>query len=467
MTWKIRKGCFVAAILSFAIPMSAGTPLSVAARKAVESLRSRPASSRGPLDIVKSLTVEAGPRPAGSAGDRAAVDWALRTMKALGLSNVHAEPVSVPHWVRGTASAQVVTPFRQVFSAVALGGSIGTPEEGIEADVVRVDSLEALDRLDKADVAGRIVFFDRPMRRTRDGSGYGGAVVVRGSGAIHAARLGAIAVVIRSISTSSNRLPHTGAMRYDENVPKIPAAAISNPDADLLVEELSQGSPVRLRLTLTSRSLSPEVSANVIGEVPGSRSPEEIVLLGAHLDSWDLGTGAQDDGAGCGIVLEAARRIAALPVRPGRTVRVVLFANEEFGLSGATAYAEAHASELFRHVIASESDSGSGCAYRFSTHVAFAALGSFDEMADLLAPMGISRGGNDAGGGADLGPLGEKGVPVASISQDSSLYFDVHHSANDTLDKIQPLELEQVAAAFSIFAYCAAETSDRFTPVGD
>ena len=419
-------------------------------------------SGSGAFDVARALTVEVGPRLAGSAGDRAAVVWGLRALPGLGLRNVRAEEVTVPHWERGTASGWITAPYPQPVALTALGGSVGTSEEGIAAEVVRLDSLAALRELPSDALKGKIVFFDVAMERTPDGTGYGRAVGVRGRGASEAAKRGAAAVLIRSIGTDRNRLPHTGALRYAEDAPRIPAAALSGPDADLLAAQVASGRPVAFRLLLTARLLSDAVSSNVVGEIPGREAPEEIVLLGCHLDSWDLGTGAQDDAAGCAIVLAAARLLGELPRPPRRTVRVVLFANEEFGLSGARAYAAAHAAELGSHVVAAEADSGAGRVWRFATRVAPEALGLAAEIAAVLAPLGIEPGGNEANGGADIGPLRRLGVPVVSLQQDMSGYFDVHHTANDTLDKIGPTDLDQPAAAFAAFAFLAAEAPTDF-----
>ncbi|HEY2291141.1 MAG TPA: M20/M25/M40 family metallo-hydrolase [Thermoanaerobaculia bacterium] len=411
------------------------------------------------FDIVRSLTVEVGPRPAGSRAYDAAVQWGLRKMRELGFSNVHAEKTTVPHWVRGEESGEIVAPYPQPVHLAALGGSVGTPSAGIEAQVIAVPSLDAAAKLDPAQVKGKIVFYDNRMRRAKDGRGYGEAVPVRGGGASAAAKLGAVAVLIRSIGTDHNRTPHTGAMRYQDGVEKIPAAALSNPDADLLAEEIAAGKPVTFRLKLGAHTEPDVETASVVGEVPGRErggreKPEEIVLLGAHLDSWDLGTGAIDDGAGCAIVMETARRIAELPKKPRRTIRVVLFANEEFGTSGARSYAEAHQDELARHVMAGESDLGSGRVWRISSRVDPARL---PVIADLAKLLGVEQGANDSGGGADIGPLAPARVPVISLSQDASEYFDYHHTANDTLDKIDPKDLDQNVAAWAAVAYAVAD----------
>jgi carboxypeptidase Q len=412
------------------------------------------------LEIVRSLTFEVGPRSAGSPGDRAAVDWALRTLRQLGFENVHAEKVTVPHWDRGTISGEILSPWPQPVVLAALGGSVGTSaagDAGIEAEVVEVPSLAALDKLDPARVQGKIVFYNVRMERTRDVSGYRDAVPVRGAGASRAAKRGAVAVLLRSIGTGHDRFPHTGAMRYEEGGTKIPAVALSPADADLLAAEVASGRPVRFRLRSTARMLPEAESANVVGEIRGRERPDEIVLLGAHLDSWDLGTGGIDDGAGVGIVAEAARRIGQLKERPRRTIRVVLFANEEFGTSGARAYAQAHAAELPKHVFTAESDLGAGKVYRLSSAVAPDHLPVVAELAKLLTPLGVEPGGNDAHGGSDISPLGQAGVPLLDFDQDATSYFDWHHSANDTVDKIDPKEIDQNVAAWAAVAYAVAD----------
>ncbi len=460
--------------LALVVSLLAAAPLAAAAAPAPtpalpsairqQAVRLREDAMKGTraYNWVASLTTEVGPRLAGSRGDQAAVEWGLRTLRELGFENVRAEPATVPHWERGRAEGEILAPFRQPVALAALGGSIGTPEEGIEAEVVRFESLAALQQAAEGSLAGKIAFIDGKMSRARDGSGYGATVGQRGSGAIEAAKRGAVAVLIRSVGTDLNRIPHTGGMRYDDAVRKIPAAALSIPDANLLEAECQSGKPVAFRLRLGARVLPDETSANVVGEVPGRETPEEIVLLGCHLDSWDLGTGAIDDAAGCGIVIEAGRRLLAS--RPRRTVRIVLFANEEFGLSGARAYAEAHQDELSRHVMTAEADLGSGRVYRLSSAVAPASLPVVDDIARLLAPLGVERGDNEGAGGADLSPLRAKLVPAVSLAHDATTYFDYHHTANDTLDKVDRGGLDQSVAAYVVLAYAAAETTVSFAP---
>jgi carboxypeptidase Q len=445
-----------------AMPSPTAQVLAEDVESTAETLRDAALKGTRAHGIVASLTTEVGPRPAGSPQDRLAVAWALRTLQDLGFSRVHAEKVTVPHWERGAEAGEITAPFPQRVALTALGGSVGTPAAGIEAPVVRVADLEALAKLDAAQVRGKIVFFDVATDRTRDGSGYRRAVVVRGGGAARAAKLGAVAALVRSIGTDSNRLPHTGGMLYEAGGQKIPAAALSSPDADLLAAEIASGKPVRFRLRLGARSLPAGESANVIGEIPGREKPEEIVLLGCHLDSWDLGTGALDDGAGCGIVIEAARRVGELKVKPRRTLRVVLFANEEFGLSGAEAYAKAHAEELPRHVVALEADLGSGRVWRLESRVALESMGWVHDLNRLVFPLGAVSGTNLGDGGADLGPLQRAGVPILSLMQDAIIYFDFHHSANDTLDKVNAKDLDYAVAAWTAVVYVAAEIPGDF-----
>ena len=424
---------------------------------------------RRPWNVLESLTTEVGPRSAGSPGDKAAVAWGLREMEALGFEAVRAEPVTVPHWVRGRNEGEILAPYPQPMVLTALGGSVATPKRGLEAEVVRAESLEALAALPDEAVRGKIVFLDQAMERRRDGSGYGATVGIRSMGPVEAAKKGAVGVVIRSVGTGTHRFPHTGGTRYDDAVPKIPAAALAIPDADLLAAQIARAAsdpeigPVRFRLVLDTEMLPDEPSANVIGEVRGRELPDEVVLLGCHLDSWDLGTGAIDDGSGCAHVMAAGALLAELPEAPRRTVRVVLFANEEFGLSGARAYAAAHEGELASHVLAGESDFGAGRIWRFAVRSDSAeALADAEALAGLLEPLGIEWHGNSARGGADLIPLRSARVPLVDLTPAGTDYFDYHHTADDTLDKVDPDALAQATAAWAALAWWAAETEADF-----
>jgi Zn-dependent M28 family amino/carboxypeptidase len=363
----------------------------------------------------------------------------------------------VPHWIRGECQVELVSPWPQHLVAAALGGSVATPESGIEAEVVPVTNLDDLAVGDTTRFAGRNVFFTGRMERGQDASNYSRAVVVRGRGAAEAGRRGAVAIVIRSVGTDKNRLPHTGGMRSEPNDVKIPALALSNPDADLLEDQLASGEPVRMRLRNTSQWADSTRSANVIGEVPGRERPREMVVLGAHLDSWDLGTGAQDDGAGVAIMSAAAHLIGQSSLKPRRTIRVVLFANEEFGLSGARTYARDHAGEAAAHALGMESDLGAYAPLGLHSRVPPDRLPAIRAMQSLLAPLGVEYRGNDANGDADVGQLLQLGVPVCDLDTDAAEYFDLHHTANDTFDKVDPLLLRRNVACYAVLAWLAAD----------
>jgi hypothetical protein len=343
----------------------------------------------------------------------------------------------------------------------ALGGSVATPPEGVEAEVVAANSLDDLKALGEVNVRGRIVFFRGHMERARTGSGYGTAVAVRGSGAAQAGKLGAVGVVIRSIGTDANRLPHTGGMHYDSTGTRIAELALSAPDADLLDRQLASGRPVRLRIWNTSRNEPAERSANVVGEFPGRGPRAGIVVIGGHLDSWDLGQGAHDDGAGVATMIAAAKLAAAGgPLR--HTIRVVLFANEEFGLSGGRDYAARHAAELDRHVLAMESDLGAFDVWGVETGFGPGREALLGPLLSVLSPLGAEYAGNTSRGDADTGPLAAKGVPVIELLTDAAPYFDLHHSANDTFDKIDPRLLRENVAGYAALTVLAASGEADF-----
>ena len=441
---------------------AAAEPLSEAALAEARALRERALTDDTAFELVRSLTTEVGPRLPGSPGDARAVAWSLAKLKALGFSNVRAEPVTVPRWIRGEARAEIVAPWPQTLAVAALGGSVGTPDTGIEAEVVPVGSLDDLKAQPRERVEGRIVFFTARMERSRDGAGYGKVVAPRGSGAAEAARLGAVAMVMRPAGTSTSRTPHTGAQRYSGGIPPIPAFALSNPDADLLEQQLASGLPVRLRVSTSSRWDGEAQSANVIGEIPGHGRKDEVIVLGAHLDSWDLGTGAHDDATGVGIITAAAKLIAESKPRPKRKIRVVFYANEEFGLSGARAYAAAHAGAIERHMLGMESDRGAFQPFGLAARVAPDRLPLVRAMQSVVEPLGIDYLGTEASGGADLGPLRELGMPVMDLKTDAAPYFDLHHTANDTFAKVDPALVRQNVAAYAAIAYLAAQAEGGF-----
>ena len=406
--------------------------------------------------LAASLVTEVGPRFAGTEGDLRAVQWGVRKMTELGFQNVRAEPVTVPRWQRGAISVELVKPRKQALEAVALGGSLATRPGGVEGDVFPVASMAELEALPRGAAAGKIVFIHGRTERTRDGSGYGKAAPMRRKGPAVAARKGARAVLIRSLGTDTQA--HTGTTKYDAEVPKIPAAALSGPDADALEQLLAAGKRVRVRMKLEAADLSPAQSANVVGEIPGET--DGIVLLGAHLDSWDLTPGANDDAAGVGIVMAAAKRISALGRKPHRTIRVVLYANEEFGIQGAKAYAAAHGAEAARHALVLEADSGSGVPWKLEGSVADA---DFPEVVQLAQALGLELGTNGKHGGTDVGEMRKLNAPEIVVVQDASKYFDVHHTRGDT---VETLDRAGMIAATSVFARIAHRASERKEPFG-
>ncbi len=418
------------------------------------------------FELVQSLTTEVGPRLAGTPAEAQARNWAREKLERLGFENVRIETFEVPVWLRGLERARIVSPFPQPLRVTALGGSTSTDEQGVEGQVVRFPSLDSLIEADPGLVAGKIVFVDEVMARKRDGSGYGVAVQKRLRTAYVAQQLGAIAALIRSVGTSTHRFPHTGQMRPvsdSDGTLGVPMAALSAPDADQLSRVLSYGEPVVVHLLVTPELRSPAQSGNVIAEIRGRESPEEIVLAGAHLDSWDLGTGAVDDGAGVGIVIAAARLLLEhLSEAPRRTIRIVLFGSEEVGYVGARDYTERYSEELPQHIVAAESDFGAGDIWRFDTRFPAKQLPYATEIAGVLSPLGIVRGNNTAYGGPDLRYMRESGVPVITLLQDGTDYFDLHHTPNDTLDKIGSADLHQNVAAWAAFLYLAAETEVHF-----
>ncbi len=459
-----RAAALVSAVaaLSLAAATRASAPpiLTGRMRADLASLVASAKATDRAYETVRELLEASGPRLTGSPGGALAVAWAKNALEARGFVNVHTEPVVAPHWERGEEHGQLLVPIPLKLSLCALGGSVGTAPEGVEADVVEATSLEAVDALGEK-AKGKIVLIWKVMERGPSGAGYGATVPIRSDGASRAARVGAAAVVIRSVGTSNARFPHTGAVNYAEGVAKIPAAALAANDADLLHSYLSNGTRVRVKLTLGARTLPDAATANVVGEIPGREKPGEIVVAGGHLDSWDLGMGAEDDGAGCGIVIEAARLVGALPRRPRRTIRVVLFANEENGLAGGLAYAKAHAAELLQHVGAVEADAGSGRARGFGWMAGASAEPFLEDLAAFLAPSGLGET-RKGGGGADVGPMRLAGVPLFSAIQDASRYFDVHHTADDTLDKIDREGLNTNVATVAALLYTLAESE---TPV--
>jgi len=430
-------------------------------RQTVDMLREAGLAGERGFDLLRRIT-SVGPRLTGSPEAAAAVDLSLRLMKELGFVNVHAEPVEVGHWVRGdTGKAAIIASGARAaipLAVCALGGSVGTPEGGLAAPVVEVQSLDELGRKGSG-LKGKIVFFNRPMdRRLTDAfSAYGGAADQRVNGASAAARHGAVGVLVRSLTFREDENPHTGLMQYDPRLPRIPAAAVSTRDAGVLSALLKKEKSVSVSLRMNCRNMGKVTSANVVGELPGSDLPGEVILLSGHLDSWDLGVGAHDDGAGCAAALEALRLIKDLGLRPRRTIRAVLFMDEEFGGTGGRAYVRAPQRKGERHLVAAESDRGGfapvGLAIGGRDGRLLEKISSY---ADLFRPLGVSfivAGG----GGVDVGPLIEQGAAPAAVMINAQAYFDVHHSALDVVSSVHPRELELQAVILAALAYLLAQ----------
>lgn len=427
----------------------------------VERLREAGLAGERGREILERIT-SVGPRLTGSPQAAAAVELSRKLMEELGFSDVHTEPVEVGRWVRGDVAEAGIVPSGARASVplfvCALGGSVGTPDSGIAAPVVEVRSLGELASLGTA-LRGKIVFFNRPMdRRLADPfAAYGGAADQRVGGASAAARHGAVAVLVRSLTFREDRNPHTGLMQYDPRVPRIPAAAVSTADAAVLSSLIKKEQGVAVSLRMNCRDMGRVMSANVVGELTGSEFPREVILLGGHLDSWDLGTGAHDDAAGCAAAIEALRLIKELGLRPRRTIRVVLFMDEEFGGTGGRAYARAPQRRGERHLVAAESDRGGfmplGLAAGGRDREVLERISSYG---DLFRPLGIAFIG-PGGGGVDIAPLVEQGAVPAAVILNSQAYFDVHHSALDVVSSVHPRELEFQAVVLAALAVILAQ----------
>ncbi len=399
------------------------------------------------------LTDRFGHRFSGSENLERAIDWILARMREDGLENVRGEPVLVPKWVRGDESLELVSPRRARLPMLGLGGSVGTPPEGIRAEVLVVGSFEELEAR-KEEARGRIVLLNAPF------TSYGQTVTYRVVGAVAAARAGAVASLIRSVTPFSMRTPHTGQMRYDPETPQIPHAAITVEDADMMQRMQARGERVEVLLKMEAQRFPDVFSHNVIGEIVGWQYPDEVVVMGGHIDSWDVGQGAMDDGGGSVAAWDAVRLMHRLGLRPRRTVRVVLWTNEENGLRGARAYRDAHRHEVGNHVLAIESDSGVFKPLGFGFSGSERAFRIMREIVGLLERIGagvITRGG----GGADIGPLMELGVPGMGLRVQGEKYFWYHHTEADTVDKLDPREMAECVAAMAVMAYVAADLPER------
>ena len=419
--------------------------------------------------IVADLTTEIGPRLAGGENDQKARDWMIARFKALGFDKVWTEPVSYPKWVRRSESAAITAPYAQALVVTALGGSAGTATGGLDAEVIAFDTLDAMKAVPDYQVKGKIVYLAIPrMHALANGRDYGPGSGVRVLGPELAANKGASAFLLRSVGSDFNRLGHTGMTRFSDPAKAIPAAALSNPDADLLENMLKRGKPVKLHLALDCGSEDSYTGANVIAEITGSSRPNEYFLTGGHLDSWDLGTGAIDDGAGVAITTAAAHLIGQLSERPARSIRVVAFANEESGLYGGKAYAAEHHLQIGKAILGAESDAGADRIFKVTATVKPEARGAIDQIAKALAPLGIEYDAKAGGsGGSDLSAVHAVGMAGLSLHQDTTRYFDWHHTANDTLDKVDPEQLRQNVAAYAVAMYLAASAEGDFGSAPD
>ena len=429
-----------------------------AAMATAVQLRDRALADDTGWQVVESLTTEVGPRLAGSDADARAVQWAVAKFKQLGFDKVWTEPVTFPKWERRSEHGAVLGAHAQPLVLTALGGS---PGGTIEGELVRFTDLASLQAAPAGSLAGRIAFVDYRMQKFADGHDYGVAGGIRHRGPSAAARAGAVGFLMRSAGTDSHRMAHTGVTNFDAGVTPIPSAALSIPDADQLARLLALG-PTTVRVALDCGFDGEATSANVIGEITGSQRPDEVVLIGGHLDSWDAGTGAIDDAAGIGITMAAAKLISQLPTHPARTIRVVAFANEESGLYGGKAYAERYAGDVVRHAIAAESDFGAGRIYGFDAHVPASAQSAIQQIASVLAPLGIEYMAGKGDPESDIGPMTANGMAWAWLGHDGTEYFDLHHTADDTLDKIDPKMLAQNVAAYAVFTYLAAQAEGDF-----
>jgi hypothetical protein len=395
-----------------------------------------------------------GNRISGSPALNDAIQWAAAQMKRDGLENVSTPAVKVPHWVRGREEASIVAPVHHTLSVLALGGSVATPADGITGQVLAVDSFDALNALGREKVAGKIVLFNVPYE------GYGKTVTYRVTGASRAARLGAVAMLLRSVGSLAMQTPHTGTLQYSDDDPRIPAAAITFEDATLIQRLSDSGEPVTVHLYMEAHMLPDADSNNVMGEIRGREKPDEIVVMGGHIDSWDVGAGAQDDGSGIMATLEAAAIIKKLGLRPRRTLRVVFWTNEENGGAGGRAYRAMVGDAIHNHVAAIEMDGGGEKPVGFGVSPGGPALARAKEIARLLEPIGADTI-HEGGGGSDIAPLMHDGVPGLGLFTVGTHYFDWHHTRTDTVDKVNPQDFRLNIAAMAVMGYVLADMPER------
>ena len=465
---RLRRNCGVAlnALLFNLLAFDAAAVAEAAAESLAHAalLRDRAMMGSNAMRIVTDLTTQVGPRLAGSEAEQRARAWALAILNKKGFANVRNEPFEMDAWQRHDEGGQILAPYPQPLAVSALGGSVSTGADGLNAEVTLFETLDDLKDAPEGSLEGRIAYVGHAMQRTQDGSSYGYFNDARTEGPSIAASKGALGYLIRSVGTDSHRFPHTGSLRYREDMPRIPALALSNPDADQIERIAASGQTLSVKVWVDSSVVPAAQSGNVIADIRGREKPDEIVVIGAHLDSWDLGTGAIDDGAGVGITMAALELIKEAGLAPRRTIRLVLWGAEEVGLLGARAYRDKHESAVANHVIGSESDFGGGRIWKITADSQSKAGDAlFLDMARLLAPIGVAAGSDDQpGGGPDLYPLIAAGMPTLRLHQDGSDYFDLHHTADDTVDKLDSAALDQNVAAFAVFAWLAADSDVSF-----
>jgi hypothetical protein len=436
----MTKHLFAAFLLASAAPSLAQT-----VNPQVAQLRDSALKDEHAWDIVEGLTTEVGPRMAGTGAEARARDWAVKKLTALGFSNVRVEPFDMPVWTRGAEGAEILAPFPQRMVITALGNSASTPPEGITGEVVGFNSMAEFQAASDDAVRGKIVFVSHAMPRTQDGSSYGFFGGPRRQGPTLASKKGALAIVVRSIGTDYHRNPHAGVQTFADGAKPIPAGALSIPDAEQLQRILKRGKPVTMHLTLVSQ-VTQGKSGNVIAEIPGRDPKAPLVLVGGHLDSWDQGTGAIDDASGVAITTAAAKRIMDAG-RPLRTIRIVWFGAEEVGLFGGFDYQKKHGSEP--HYAIAESDFGADRIWKVDSKLGKDREAEAKAIQQALAPLGIVPGSLEKADGSDIEPLLTAGLPGVGLSQDGTHYFDIHHTPDDTLDKIDPEALRQNVAAWT------------------
>ncbi|PIB91146.1 M28 family peptidase [Caulobacter sp. FWC2] len=426
-----------------------------------EALRDKALLDRTAWDVTEDLTTTIGPRLVGSPAMERAKDWGVAKLKALGFTDVKVEQFAKSSWTRGEESAELVGPYPMKLSIVGLGRTVPTPPEGIEADVALFRTFAELMAAPESAVKGKIVVITQPMVRTQDASGYGVAGISRRAGPTEAAKRGAVAVLIRSISTSDSTVPHTGVTAFGDGVSTVPSAALGVPEAEQL-ERLAKKGPLRIKLKLASTVDPNDVAWNISGEIKGSEKPDEVIVIGGHLDSWDVGTGALDDATGIGITTAVGKLIGDLPKHPKRTIRVVMWGSEESGGSS-EAYLAAHKDEVAKIVLAGESDEGADNIFSLKLPAGAQGTPFATTVANVLMPLKIIVAREAArGGGADISGLEAAGVPSVEMRQDANRYFDYHHTMDDTLNKVRPNELAQNVAAWVSLIYLVAETDVDF-----